>query len=113
MKSAMPSTGHLSRLVIIMVTTKKPDCRQLRREQHIHMQQQIRQKKVKVQKHPQKRESSPTTPVIETNFSPHLDHPDDFGTKCWIFFYRYPLTHTSLWLYYHNIFYSSVSNHLE
>ena len=57
--------------------------------QHIHIQQQIRQKKleskntpkkVRVQKPPKKSESSPTTHVTETRFLHVLDPPDHFGT---------------------------------
>ena len=46
--------------------------------QHIHIQQQIRQKSPKTP--PKKLESSPTTHVTETRFLHILDPPDHFGT---------------------------------
>ena len=47
--------------------------------QHIHIQQQIRQKK-SPKTPPKKLESSPTTHVTETRFLHVLDPPDHFGT---------------------------------
>ena len=48
--------------------------------QHIHIQQQIRQKKLESKTPPKKLESSPTTHVTETRFLHVLDPPDHFGT---------------------------------
>ena len=49
--------------------------------QHIHIQQQIRKKKLESKDTPQKKlESSPTTHVTETRFLHVLDPPDHFGT---------------------------------
>ena len=48
--------------------------------QHIHIQQQIRQKKLESKNTPKKVESSPTTHVTETRFLHVLDPPDHFGT---------------------------------
>ena len=48
--------------------------------QHIHIQQQIRQKKLESKNTPKKLESSPTTHVTETSFLHVLDPPDHFGT---------------------------------
>ena len=48
--------------------------------QHIHIQQQIRQKSLSPKTPPKKLESSPTTHVTETRFLHVLDPPDHFGT---------------------------------
>ena len=48
--------------------------------QHIHIQQQIRQKKLESKNTPKKVESSPTTHVTETRFLHVSDPPDHFGT---------------------------------
>ena len=49
-------------------------------QQHIHIQQQIRQKSQSPKTPPKQVESSPTTHVTETSFLHVLDPPDHFGT---------------------------------